>query len=621
MASTLQWPVFNGSENPIDILVGVSRYYGADPDFVLAGGGNTSVKIGDRLLVKGSGHALATIGPEGFVDLDRNALQALLGRELSADKKQREEQFKQAVMAARLEPQKNQRPSVEAVLHHLMPGQFVVHTHATLVNAFTCCRTGKQLIQQALANDVIWIDDVDPGFVLAKTLQNALKAFEKKTGKSCPRAVIMQNHGLVVSGDSPAVIKQNTDWLLGELSALLNKTGGNNSFGPLKGLEAAQARTMVSLIGPALRGLLSSGEALKVVTFDDSQEVISLVAAESGKDVATTGPLTPDQIVYCKSFPLWFETQAGESAQQLVQRLTRAVADYQQAHRVAPNVVLVKGLGMFTAGDGWSAANTVRVVYIDAIKVMAAAHRLGGIGYLNAELRKFIEEWEVESYRRQVAAAKAGAGRAVGKVAVVTGAAQGFGLEIAQDLAAQGGHVVLTDMNADGAKKPPPQSAKNSAKAGPLACPSTSPTARPSKRRSIRSSAPTAVWTCWFPTPAYSRPAASRPSRRRTSTSPPPSTTKAISSAYRKRPPSWPFSIRSKPITGATSSRSTPRAVWWAPTRTAPTPAASSAASGSPSPSPWNWSKTASRSTPSARATSSTARSGPTPRPACSCST
>jgi sorbitol-6-phosphate 2-dehydrogenase len=42
-------------------------------------------------------------------------------------------------------------------------------------------------------------------------------------------------------------------------------------------------------------------------------------------------------------------------------------------------------------------------------------------------------------------------GRAGGKVAIVTGAAQGFGLEIAQDLASQGATVVLADVNAAGA--------------------------------------------------------------------------------------------------------------------------------------------------------------------------
>ena len=92
------------------------------------------------------------------------------------------------------------------------------------------------------------------------------------------------------------------------------------------------------------------------------------------------------------------------------------------------------------------------LVYTDAIKVMAGARRLGGVRYMDDGLRKFIEKWEVESYRKTISAAGRAAGRLAGKIAVVTGAAQGFGLEIAQDLVAQGATVVLTDINAQGAQ-------------------------------------------------------------------------------------------------------------------------------------------------------------------------
>jgi NAD(P)-dependent dehydrogenase (short-subunit alcohol dehydrogenase family) len=114
--------------------------------------------------------------------------------------------------------------------------------------------------------------------------------------------------------------------------------------------------------------------------------------------------------------------------------------------------VLVKGLGMFAAGDDFTGADTVRLVYTDVIKVMAGARRLGGVHYMDDGLRKFIEEWEVESYRKTISAAGRAAGRLAGKIAVVTGAAQGFGLEISQDLVAQGATVVLTDVNTQGAQ-------------------------------------------------------------------------------------------------------------------------------------------------------------------------
>jgi len=124
---------------------------------VLAGGGNTSVKLGDHMLVKSSGSVLATIQPEDFVDLDRAAVQALLDSDLGSSRDEREAAFKQAVLAARREPERGQRPSVESVLHHLMPGRFVVHLHATLVNEFSCCQEGRRLVCQQLRQDVIWL--------------------------------------------------------------------------------------------------------------------------------------------------------------------------------------------------------------------------------------------------------------------------------------------------------------------------------------------------------------------------------------------------------------------------------------------------------------------------------
>jgi len=107
---------------------------------------------------------------------------------------------------------------------------------------------------------------------------------------------------------------------------------------------------------------------------------------------------------------------------------------------------------MFAVGDDFAGANTVRLVYTDAIKVMAGARQLGGIRYMDAGMRKFIEDWEVESYRKAVDAAGRAVGRVTGKVAIVTGAAQGFGLEISQDLISQGATVVLADLNAQGAQ-------------------------------------------------------------------------------------------------------------------------------------------------------------------------
>ncbi len=412
----------------------------------------------------------------------------LLERDLGTRRDEREAAFKQAVLAARLHPDQMQRPSVEAVLHHLMPGRFVVHLHATIVNQFSCGREGRRLVEDNLGEDVIWVDLVDPGFALAQALQEELRAFTRRTGKQCPRAVIMQNHGLVVSGATPEETSGHIDWLSASLRAIKDKasreyaavehagSGFASPEHPLAGAPATgqrapgetEVRALVNVIGPALRGLLGrSGEPLKVVTFDCSAPVLDLVAGEGGRALAMGGPLTPDQIVYCRSFPLWLEAPLGEPAADLKARLTGAVREHSLTYQVPPTVVLVQGLGLFACADTWADANIARLVYLDAIKVMAGAQRMGGVQYLPDDFRTFIEQWEVESYRRAVKTAAAGAGRVAGKVALVTGAAQGFGLEIAQDLAAQGAHVVLSDVNAAGARRRPPHSAPPWARAEP----------------------------------------------------------------------------------------------------------------------------------------------------------
>jgi NAD(P)-dependent dehydrogenase (short-subunit alcohol dehydrogenase family) len=114
---------------------------------------------------------------------------------------------------------------------------------------------------------------------------------------------------------------------------------------------------------------------------------------------------------------------------------------------------MVPGLGLFAAGETYALAGTAREVYLDAIGVSVDAHRLGGVRPLADKERQFIEQWEAEAYRKRVGAGAPVSGRARGLVAVVTGAAQGFGLAIAADLVAQGGHVALADINADQAAR------------------------------------------------------------------------------------------------------------------------------------------------------------------------
>lgn len=452
MASAIRWPDFASIEDPMEKLVQLSRYYGSDPDFVLAGGGNTSYKTAERLFVKASGTTLAQITAQGFVEQDRAKLMALVDTfDPNEEEGAREERFKRAIMAARIDLASGLRPSVECALHNVLPGRFVVHTHPTVVNMLTCCVESDRLMAKCFGPEVLWIPFITPGFTLSKALRDQLQAHEQRTG-SAPEAVIMGNHGLFLSADDPEDIRRITNRICDRIQERLG-TMTDAPFGTVHTVTGSRSTSAIRTIGPALRGLLADGDALKVVCFDDSPLALSLAAGADGECAALLGGLNPDQIVYCRALPLCFGLRDGETPAARAKRLSTAVAAYRVESGFPPNVILVQGLGMFCTGDTYAAANTVREVYLDAIKVMAGAKQLGGIRALPLEVQRFVENWEVEAYRRKIAKGNRPVGRVDGKVAVVTGAAQGFGLEIAQSLVEQGAHVALLDLNIEGARK------------------------------------------------------------------------------------------------------------------------------------------------------------------------
>jgi NAD(P)-dependent dehydrogenase (short-subunit alcohol dehydrogenase family) len=167
-----------------------------------------------------------------------------------------------------------------------------------------------------------------------------------------------------------------------------------------------------------------------------------------GREFVLNGPLTPEQIVCAGSFPLLVDAPGGAGAAQLVDALTSQIADRAATEAGPPAVVIVAGLGLFAAGESYAQADMARQVFLDAATVTTEAHRLGGVHPLSAAEREPIERSRAETYRHDVAAGNPSTDRAGGIVAVVTGAAQGFGHAIAADLVAQGGHVVLADVNA-----------------------------------------------------------------------------------------------------------------------------------------------------------------------------
>ncbi len=398
-------------------LAEVSRFYGSDPAYVFLGGGNTSVKIGERLYIKPSGVALATIEPEQFLALERNTLKQIFSLDSGLDATTREACAKEILQSA-VRPLGSGRPSVEAPVHQVIDGRFVVHLHPALVNAMTCAKDGKAACAR-LFPEAIWLDYCDPGCTLAGKVHEGLEASRDASGKQA-QIIFLQNHGVFVGADSCEEIKSLYSMILGRISQACKDAGVTDQ------LAFAEADApCVQEAAPALRTLLADAEGNRAVVH----------CAGNAKPFA--GPLTPDHIVYAKSF-----AYCGKA--------TKADLEAFRSQRgYLPKVLQIDGKALFTAGSDLKEALAVDIALRNALQIEKLTAAFGGPRYLTAKEYGFIENWEVESYRRSVQGS--GRGRLNNRVCVVTGGAQGFGLGISESLASQGGMIIIADMNKDGA--------------------------------------------------------------------------------------------------------------------------------------------------------------------------
>jgi rhamnose utilization protein RhaD (predicted bifunctional aldolase and dehydrogenase) len=183
----------------LDALVDVSRRYGCDPDWVLAGGGNTSLKDGSVLYVKASGAALGSISEAGFCAVSRGGLDAIWAKAYPSGADEREAAVLADLMAARM-PGESKRPSVETLMHGLFPQAYVVHTHPALVNGMACGKEGREAFGRLLGDIAIWVPFVEPGYILARTVKEEMADYRSRKGE-WPSVMVMQNHGLLVAAD------------------------------------------------------------------------------------------------------------------------------------------------------------------------------------------------------------------------------------------------------------------------------------------------------------------------------------------------------------------------------------------------------------------------------------
>lgn len=185
----------------------ISQAVGIHVDMVQAGGGNTSVKLDDKLMaVKASGFRLSQISPaEGYVVVDYQKIKNYFETvDLNQDKDYEKESVdfvKASIVPFR--DMKPLRPSVEAGFHSILK-KYVIHTHPVYANVVCCSQSGSELVRKIFKGknyDCIWIPYINPGFCLTLSIQDEIKKSLAVKGKF-PEVIFMENHGLVATSDS-----------------------------------------------------------------------------------------------------------------------------------------------------------------------------------------------------------------------------------------------------------------------------------------------------------------------------------------------------------------------------------------------------------------------------------
>jgi rhamnulose-1-phosphate aldolase/alcohol dehydrogenase len=248
--------------------------------------------------------------------------------------------------------------------------------------------------------------------------------------------------------------------------AIAERRRGRVAFGGprVPVLEPARRREVALGVAPRLRGRLSRARRT-IVTFDDSPPVLEFVSSAEAPAASQVGPATPDHTIYTKRLPCFVPLDSACDPAAVAAALDRALEEFEreytayfEAHRFPgaelldplPRVVLVPGLGMFTAGRDRKTAGIVSDIYHHTIDVIGNASAFGRYVSLSARDAFDVEYWPLELYKLTLAPPEKELAR---RVALVTGGASGIGRAVARRLAAEGAHVVVGDVDEAGARR------------------------------------------------------------------------------------------------------------------------------------------------------------------------
>lgn len=450
------------ASEPLALRTYTARLIGADAALVVHGGGNTSVKatattiLGETievLHIKGSGWDLATIEPAGHPAVRLEPLKALRRLDVMTDEAMVNE------LRTNLLDASAPNPSVETLLHALLPARFVDHTHADAILALANQPDAKRIFSQIFGAGLVWIPYVMPGFALAKRCAHI---YERVAAADTPTVMVLEKHGLFTWGETAKESYERT------IEAVTRCERYAEEHRRKTTTTSPRANLREEEVLPRLRGTLAKlagdpSERGPILRTRSTAPFLELLARPDVADLVAKGCMTPDHVLRTKPSALLIPDPQYDDSAKLTATFESALVDYaakydayfEQNCRAKgvtkkkldpwPRVILLPGFGACAVGGTAREADTALDVYEHTAAVMATAADVGTYAPCSRADLFDVEYWSLEQAKIKPVQLQP-LSRAI---VLVTGAASGIGLAAAQRMMAAGAHVAMVDRDAD----------------------------------------------------------------------------------------------------------------------------------------------------------------------------
>src|SRR5262249_24447228 len=320
----------------------------------------------------------------------------------------------------------------------------------------------RDVLASVYGKDVIALDYRRPGFKISREVADAIAEHPQA------RALVLERHGTITWGSTVREAYEATiDLITAAEDAIADRKRRRRIFGGacVPVLDPDARRTAALALAPKLRGRLGGARRV-IVTFDDADAVTAFTSSVEAPALSQVGPATPDHTIYTKRLPCFVPLErpsedpdaAWTAIDHAITEFVRDYTAYFEAYREPgaeltdpmPRVVLVPGLGMFTAGRDRRTAGIVNDIFHHTIDVIGNASVFGRYVSLSARDAYDVEYWPLELYKLTLAPPEKELAR---RIVLVTGGGSGIGRAVAKKLAAEGAHVVVGDLDGATARR------------------------------------------------------------------------------------------------------------------------------------------------------------------------